>query len=361
MPVFPKDTIKNISESLGIVNLKDEVAVALSQDVEYRIYEIIQEAAKFMRHSRRTKLHTEDIDYALRVRNVEPLYGHGALGDTVFRKVDTLAEEIYIVDDEELDFDKILNIPLPPAPRDVTYTAHWLAVEGVQPAIRQNPAPIPVETEEPALLNGKRARTESIPPSITGPSNTVTAGGDNSASAAASSGPGGVKPLVKHVLSKELQLYYERVTEALLAEDDMLRSTALESLTVDPGIHQLVPYFTQFVAHQVTKHLRHLPVLHTMLLAVRALLDNSRVFMEPYLHQVMPALLTCLVGKRLGSATDSLETPTAVKVENDTAMDEDGPTHSTTTTSGPGASFDHWNLRQLAATLVARICNNYGQ
>ncbi|KAI8970518.1 hypothetical protein BDB01DRAFT_815101 [Pilobolus umbonatus] len=42
MSVFPKETIKNIGESLGIVHLKDEVATALAQDVEYRVHELIQ-------------------------------------------------------------------------------------------------------------------------------------------------------------------------------------------------------------------------------------------------------------------------------------------------------------------------------
>ena len=41
-----------------------------------------------------------------------------------------------------------------------------------------------------------------------------------------------------------------------------------------------------------------------MLQALQSLLANPHVQMEPYLHQLMPAVLTCLVGKKLGvSAT----------------------------------------------------------
>jgi transcription initiation factor TFIID subunit 6 len=64
---------QDIAESVGIPNLKDDVATSLAQDVEYRIHEIVQEAMKFMRHGKRTKLTVDDINNALRVRNVEVL------------------------------------------------------------------------------------------------------------------------------------------------------------------------------------------------------------------------------------------------------------------------------------------------
>lgn len=65
------DEQQDIAESVGIPNLKDDVATSLAQDVEYRIHEIVQEAMKFMRHGKRTKLTVDDINNALRVRNVE--------------------------------------------------------------------------------------------------------------------------------------------------------------------------------------------------------------------------------------------------------------------------------------------------
>ena len=40
-----------------------------------------------------------------------------------------------------MDFDEILKAPLPKAPLEVTFRAHWLAIEGVQPLIPENPLP----------------------------------------------------------------------------------------------------------------------------------------------------------------------------------------------------------------------------
>lgn len=73
MSIVPKETIEVIAQSIGISNLSSDVAQALSPDVEYRLREIMQEAIKCMRHSKRTVLTTDDVDSALNLRNVEVL------------------------------------------------------------------------------------------------------------------------------------------------------------------------------------------------------------------------------------------------------------------------------------------------
>lgn len=67
----PSDTVKDVAEVLGISNLPDDVAKSLAMEVEYRIHEVVEQAMKSMRHSRRTTLTTNDISHALRVLNVE--------------------------------------------------------------------------------------------------------------------------------------------------------------------------------------------------------------------------------------------------------------------------------------------------
>jgi hypothetical protein len=49
-----------------------------------------------------------------------------------------------------------------------------------------------------------------------------------------------LKPLVKHVLSAELQMYYEKVIEVIKKEK---RDSLLRSLSTDAGIQQLVSNF----------------------------------------------------------------------------------------------------------------------
>ena len=119
--------------------------------------------------------------------------------------------------------------------------AHWLAVEGVQPTIPQNPT---------------AADTRHL--------ELVSKGPNANANLAAMSGNENVnvKPLVKHILSNELQLYFERVCNAFLDEsNEEFRNSAFSSLKEDPGLHQLVPYFVQFISEKVTHNIKDIFVL----------------------------------------------------------------------------------------------------
>jgi transcription initiation factor TFIID subunit 6 len=92
-----------------------------------------------------------------------------------------------------------------------------------------------------------------------------------------------VKPLVKHILSKELQQYFERVCNAFLDESsEEYRISAFSSLREDPGLHQLVPYFVQFIAEKVTHSLKDIFVLTQVMHMAEALIQNKSLYVDPY-------------------------------------------------------------------------------
>lgn len=303
----PHDTVGDVAESLGI-NLPEEAAKNLAMDVEYRIHEILETAIKFMRHSKRKTLTTEDISHALKVFNIEPLYGYDNSQPLNFKEtmVGALGQTLYYIDDNEIEFEKLINQELPKVPRQATFTAHWLAIEGVQPMISQNPLPSEIKNLPPVL----RGATTSI----LGNDILLYANGDGAKDAEAANGSTKaqkteknteIKPLVKHVLSKELKLYFDKVLEVLVSSDpekQELKDAALTSLKSDPGLHQLVPYFIQFVAEQITNQLRNIDILFTMLEVISALAENSTIFLEPYVHALMPCILTLLLAKKISSA-----------------------------------------------------------
>lgn len=186
-----------------------------------------------------------------------------------------------------------------------------MAVEGVQPSIPQNPT-------------AADSRNQDLIPKGPGanPNLAAISGNDNVT----------VKPQVKHILSKELQLYFQKICKVLLDEaNDEYRVAALASLRSDPGLHQLVPYFVQFVAEKITHNLKDLFVLHQIMQLASAMLDNESLFVDPYVGALVPPILTCLLSPYIGSSSSSPNRP------------------------------EHYALRDLAASLIGHIAKKYAQ
>ncbi|KAF8648479.1 hypothetical protein AX16_006260 [Volvariella volvacea WC 439] len=316
--VYKADSVRDVAETLN-VTISDTVANALASDVEYRIHQVIEEAAKFMRHGRRTTMTTSDIDQALRVLNIEPLYGHTAHNPPAFRRALPFpqmasAGSVYFVEDEEIDFDRVFREEKIALPKGVNWTAHWLAVEGVQPLIPENPPAIPKDTDLPDSGGVLNAMANT---GVNGTAGALVNG----------KGPVGVQlngvlrkqqqeqqshhqqqQLVKQVLSRELQLYYTRLTSSLLppTSDFAKRTAALASLRNDAGLQALLPYIIRWVADGVVSALKEGTqseqdgkVLEVLVDVIGAILDNTTLFVEPYLHQILPPILSMLLHSSL--------------------------------------------------------------
>ena len=186
--------------------------------------------------------------------------------------------------------------------------AHWLAVEGVQPSIPQNPTTADSRNQD-LLPKGAGANP-------------------NLAAINGAAGPGS-KPLVKHVLSEEQQLYFEKICSAITSEhDEPNRLGAFASVRGDPGVHQLTPYFVNYATEKVTHNLKNLFILRQMLELISSMLDNESLFLDPYITSLVPPVLTCLISPHLGS---------------------------------PGSQLEHFPLRALASSIMGRIAKKFGK
>jgi transcription initiation factor TFIID subunit 6 len=249
-----------------------------------------------MRHARRTVLTTSDIEQALRVLNIEPLYGHTPHAPLALRRAPPIggsssnATPVYFVEDEEIEFDRVLREDKISLPRPTNWTAHWLAVEGVQPLIPENPPAIPREGDTADASKAGVISTAGVTrPGATAP---TAAPGQNKTQQLQQ------QQLVKQVLSRELQLYYTRLTSSLLpGADDVVDSTkrgaALASLRSDAGLQALLPYLVRWVGEGVVAILKteddaefeaNGSTLEMYMDAIAALLDNTTLFVEPYVR-----------------------------------------------------------------------------
>lgn len=243
--------------------------------------------------------------------------------------------------DDEIDFSVFLRQPLAPArPRGVRWKAHWLAVEGVQPAIPENPAPAGSASASASASGGVAAGSGVGSGSGAGRSDRPSAS-TSSGGAAVATGPAALRPSAKQVLPQELQLYLSNLTAALVPDPEGWRAlafapsgsgsgatptpvngnggavgtdelerhrlAALASLRSDPAVGGVLVYLVRWLNESITKSLavpldvpgsgvgagqgqggaqgkgaEQLRVVGWLLDGVGAVLDNTEVFLEPY-------------------------------------------------------------------------------
>lgn len=137
-----------------------------------------------------------------------------------------------------------------------------------------------------------------------------------------------LKPRSIHELSVEQQLYYKEITEACVGSCEAKRAEALQSIATDPGLYQMLPRFSTFISEGVRVNVvqNNLALLIYLMRMVKALMDNPTLYLEKYVHELIPAVMTCIVSRQLCLRPD---------VDN------------------------HWALRDFAARLVAQICKHF--
>ena len=290
-------SIKLICESAEIGQITDEAALFMSNQVTQQLKSIIKEAEKFCFHSRRRRLLTKDIDYALKVLNMQPVLGFTCSERIPFRFATGGGHKIFYIDDKEIELaDVIARFDLPKLPQDISIVSHWLAIDGVQPAIPENPPPLTKEEQ----------RLECIDP-LESLNN---------------------RPVKTRELSVEQQLYYKEITEACVGSVETKRHHALNSLAHDPGLYQMLPRLCIFILEGVRVNVVHnnLALIIYLMRMVKSLLDNPTLYLERYLHELIPTVITCIVAKQICNRPEQ---------EN------------------------HYALRDFASKLLANICKTY--
>ena len=90
----------------------------------------------------------------------------------------------------------------------------------------------------------------------------------------------------------------------------------------------MIPRLCTFISEGVKVNVvqNNLALLIYLMRMVKALLDNQTLYLEKYLHEIIPAVITCIVSKQL-----------CIRPEMD----------------------NHWALRDFASRLLAQISKNF--
>lgn len=254
--------------------MQGTTALSLSSLVQEHLTTLVREASCIQRHFKRARyhetasgdgsdgilrkrLHADDINLALQWRGSEKLYATGVVvppgpgEDPTTKPIDLNA---YLRSENQM-----------PLPSELGLSSHWLAVDGVQPNIAQNPAVASSSTGTFPLVH--RVPEEQ---------DLMTENGQR---------PVSIRQLLPRLVSEELQLYFSRVTIAVergasTFNTRQQQDAALASIARDVGLQELVPFFCRYISSQIYQHVHNVEHCRTLIRLTRSLLMNPHVHLE---------------------------------------------------------------------------------
>ncbi|XP_030636006.1 TAF6-like RNA polymerase II p300/CBP-associated factor-associated factor 65 kDa subunit 6L [Chanos chanos] len=235
----PRESVKLMAESAG-VELSDDVAALLAEDVCYRLREAAQNSSQYMRHAKRRKLTVEDFNRALRWSNIETISGFGAQDALPFRSFKE--GELFFVEDREINLVELAlatNIPKGCAEAMVRVNVSYLDGKG-------------------------------------------------------NLEPQGTVPSAVQTLSDDLLKYYQQITRAILGEDPYLMKVALLDLQSNSKIAALLPYFV-YVISGVKSVSHDLEQLNRLLHMVKSLVQNPYLYLGSYVRSLVSSVMYCIL------------------------------------------------------------------
>uniref|UniRef100_A0A8D3EEU3 TAF6-like RNA polymerase II p300/CBP-associated factor-associated factor 65 kDa subunit 6L n=1 Tax=Scophthalmus maximus TaxID=52904 RepID=A0A8D3EEU3_SCOMX len=234
-----RESVKFMAESSG-VELGDDVAALLAEDVCYRLREAAQSSSQFMRHAKRRKLTVEDFNRALHWSNVEAVCGYGAQDALPFRSAKE--GELFFIEDRDVNLVELAlatNIPKGCAETMVRVNVSYLDGKG-------------------------------------------------------NLEPQGTVPTAVQSLSDDLLKYYQQITRAILGEDPHLMKVALLDLQSNAKIAALLPYFV-YVISGVKSVSHDLEQLNRLLHMVKSLVQNPYLYLGSYVRSLVSSVMYCIL------------------------------------------------------------------
>ncbi|CAH1114024.1 unnamed protein product [Psylliodes chrysocephalus] len=130
-----------------------------------------------------------------------------------------------------------------------------------------------------------------------------------------------------HPLSVEEQIFYLTLTEGIFGYNEQVRNENLKILATDYNINSLLPYLSIFIKQAIHVNIAH-PDLTLLIYSVRmvkSLLNNQYLNIVEHLHDLIPAVLSCVLARRISKCYYD----------------------------------NHWTLRDFSVFVISAICEKY--
>ncbi|CDW55957.1 Transcription initiation factor TFIID subunit 6 [Trichuris trichiura] len=302
-----------VVDILGYQNVSEAACNEITAYSMSHAYSIVQEAKRTMVRSGRKRLSCAELNAVLERRGEQPVLFYGSKG---FTHCKGAKETLYVYDEEESDLTDFLRLPMPRVPLGPTITGsvlikfsclgHWLAIDNVMPQIPENELPSKADTED-------KKNAASINSAVHVQSNKEHIC---------------YRAPQEHQVPLELQLYFKEVTEAFMSINEDKRKLVLQSLCTDTGLQVLTPRFVNFIWRGVKCNiaLNNLAMLIYLMRMAAAVVDNPTLDASLYLHELIPAVMSCILCSKLSSRSDAVS---------------------------------HWTLREFSGRLLVKLCKRY--
>eukprot|EP01038_Epipyxis_sp_PR26KG_P010662 gene10662-14318_t len=256
MSLLKEQWLQDVVDAHKIAALHPTVAKSVLLAVEMQLRKAIQQANKFQRRSKCKTLLVEHINNTLIINKLEPLYGINTtrLSQTLSSSAEVNATQ-NLQTTNRLRLADLAAVQLPPCPLAPDLSLHWLAVNGNQPLIPENPCIIPADSvEQPTTL------------------------------------------------PNELQNLFARITGIIIScETSPALLAVFKVFEEDAGIQELMPYMSRFFYHQIKSNTKRVPLLSAVIRSIKSLLKNNNIDLKYHLQQLLPAIFTCIIAAKLSA------------------------------------------------------------
>ncbi|KAK8861051.1 hypothetical protein M9Y10_012743 [Tritrichomonas musculus] len=271
------NTISTIAESIGIPHIKDSIYAQLSSKVEHEILEMLSDALQIMVTCKRTRLCVSDINAALELNGMEPVFGYSnGMVPPMKNAGNVNALDLLIYNDHQIQIDNNKRFEAAAYPFDTYYEFGWMAIAGR-----------PLRTES---VDEQQA-SEQISEDLKVVTNQQKQKPDSDLEFASN----------KHVFSYELQLFYKKLRDFLIDGTPELREKMLKNLKTNRCIQTLLPYYLRFSFLLLHDYPHKFDMLYVAISTIRSLVANHSLrFFDVYMPHFISITLSCLLSPQIG-------------------------------------------------------------